>query len=736
MKLVRVSMATHLRRSFDYILSDSMEIPPVGGRVRVPFGTRQMIAIVIELPLETTITPEKLRSVSEVLDQQALFDRELDHLLKWASRYYHYNLGDVYFQMLPALLRKGEPDQRIPAKAWSITESGKERLAQLIQSSKAPKQRTALQLLEKYNGPFPHQAWEDHDISTAILRNLRQNNWIQESSITPDPIDWQRSFELKQEPPKLNQQQAIAVAAITHRSQPFTAYLLDGVTGSGKTEVYLQLLEPILSAGKQALILVPEIGLTPQTIARFRQRFNVPIAVLHSALNDRQRLDAWLDARSGDAAIIIGTRSALFTPLKEPGIIIIDEEHDPSLKQQDTFRYHARDVALMRAKLQSIPIVLGTATPSLETLQNALDGRYQHLKLTQRAGHARPVECELIDIRHQPLRSGLCAQLIESIRQTLEQGQQVMLFLNRRGYAPAMLCHECGEVIECQRCERFYTYHQHPAHLACHHCGSQKTIPQQCPHCGSTQLVTTGIGTEQLEQQISELFPEYSVARIDRDSTRTKGSLDRLLNAVHTQQHQILIGTQMLAKGHHFPNVTLVAIVDIDNALFSSDFRAAERLAQLFIQVSGRAGRANLPGKVLLQTHHPEHELLQDLVNNGYEHFAKFALKERQLTQLPPFCHQALIRFESSDQQKLQTFAEELTQRSNQYNHEHHCFVFPVIEAPIPKRAGKIRMQQLLQATHRRPLHQLVHLLIEWLETAPSAKRVRWSVDVDPIDML
>lgn len=733
MRLVRVVMATHLRRFFDYLMPEGQPLPAPGCRVLVPFGPRQLTAIVIEHPEHSEIPAEKLRPIKACLDDHPLLPQSLHKLLIWSARYYHYSLGDVYLQALPALLRQGQPAERVAQKFWQITESGQQRYEALSGSNKAPRQK---QLLEQLNETekLPHDAIIAQGISHAILNKMATEQWIEAIELPPTLESWHCDAPA-QTPHQLNSQQAIAVATISHRIDPFSVYLLEGITGSGKTEVYLQALEPVLTAGKQALILVPEIGLTPQTVERFQRRFELPMAILHSGLNDRQRLDAWLQARSGEVAIIIGTRSALFTPLKNPGIIIIDEEHDSSFKQQDTFRYHARDVALMRAKLEQVPVIMGSATPALETLQNALSGRYHHLQLNQRAANAQQAKYQLLDMRNQPLRAGLSPKLLQAIGQTLQQGQQVMLFLNRRGFAPALLCHECGEVVECPRCERFYTVHQHPAHLACHHCGSQRPIPLQCNHCGSTQLVTTGLGTEQLEVELKALFPDYSIARIDRDSTRRKGSLETLLKAISNNEHQLLIGTQMLAKGHHFPNVTLVAIVDIDHALYSSDFRAPERLAQLFTQVAGRAGRAGLPGKVLLQTYHPEHELLQDLINNGYGHFARFALKEREQTELPPFSHQALLRVETTDAHKLGQFSDALEAFERSVDPQ-GCWIFPVTESPMPKRAGKLRRQQLLQAAERQTLHRMLYLLDQWLADSSVANKVRWSIDVDPIDML
>lgn len=496
------------------------------------------------------------------------------------------------------------------------------------------------------------------------------------------------------------------------------------------------MIKPILERGQQALVLVPEIGLTPQTINRFRKRFNVPIEVIHSGLNDTERLNAWLSARDKVAGIVIGTRSALLTPFADLGIIIVDEEHDTSYKQQDSLRYHARDVAVMRANKEQIPIILGSATPSIETLQNALAGKYHHLILSQRAGLAVPTTNKVIDVKGQFLEAGLSAPLIAELRRHLEADNQVMLFLNRRGFSPALMCHECGWTAECHRCDAYYTYHQSSNEIRCHHCGSQRPIVHQCEGCGSHQLVTVGVGTEQLEAQLESLFPEYNTIRIDRDSTRRKGSLEAALNAIKNNEYQILIGTQMLAKGHHFPNVTLVALLDVDGSLYSSDFRASERLAQLFIQVAGRAGRASKPGEVLLQTHHPEHPLLQSLLHKDYRHFAETVIEERKLAQLPPFSFLTLVRAEANNSNDVETFL-----RQVRYSLEAHplfdnaCMVLGPTPAPIAKRAGKARWQLMLQVPSRPQMQKIITAAKPVIAQLPLAKKVRWSLDIEPQDL-
>lgn len=572
-------------------------------------------------------------------------------------------------------------------------------------------------------------------LTESALQALRSKGLIDLRAQEATTTDWRHSFSVLGERLRLNTEQATAVGAIRSEDNQFAAWLLAGVTGSGKTEVYLSVLENILAQGRQALILVPEIGLTPQTIARFRERFNAPVEVLHSGLNDSERLSVWLRARSGEAAIVIGTRSALFTPFSRLGVIIIDEEHDSSYKQQEGWRYHARDLAVFRAREEGIPIVMGTATPALETLHNVQMGKYRQLTLTKRAGSAKPAAQHLLDLKGLPLKVGLSQPLLKQMKTHLQAGNQVILFLNRRGYAPALLCHECGWIAECQRCDHYYTLHQNHRQLRCHHCDSQRPVPQQCPKCGSTHLVSVGVGTEQLENELAPLFPETPITRIDRDTTSRKGSLEQYLADVHQGGARILIGTQMLAKGHHFPDVTLVALLDVDGALFSADFRSAERFAQLYTQVSGRAGRAGKQGEVILQTHHPEHPLLQILLQQGYDAFAKQALEERKSVFLPPYTSHIIVRSEDHDNQQSALFLQQLRNllEASPLKDEALWIMGPV-PALQAKRGGRFRWQLLLQHPSRQLLQRLIKTSQPLISTLPQARKVKWTIDVDPID--
>lgn len=557
----------------------------------------------------------------------------------------------------------------------------------------------------------------------TLLRTKDHPNWTAALS---------SSWEILTSNHALNAGQQQAIQAILE-APSFTPFLLDGITGSGKTEVYLQVIAEKLKQGKQALVLVPEIGLTPQTLLRFTSRFNAPIISLHSNLTEKQRLQGWADAKQGQAAIIIGTRSAIFTPLANPGIIIIDEEHDLSFKQQTGFRYSARDLAVMRGQLENIPVILGSATPSLESLHNVARKHYHYLQLTERAGNAVLPTFNVIDIREQTLEEGLSPQLIQAMQHHLQQDQQVLLFLNRRGFAPLLLCRQCRWIAQCQRCDANLTLHQHPKKLVCHHCESQTRIPERCAQCQSPALLMLGLGTERLEHALTQHFPDVEIIRIDRDSTRRKGALSAKLQQIHQGKKQILIGTQMLTKGHHFPEVTLVAIVNTDHYLFSNDFRATERLGQLLIQVAGRAGRADKKGEVCLQTHFPNHPYLLQLIQTGYSSFAKTLLQDRQTAQLPPFAHLALLRAEAVSDNLAIEFLKTISAEIKQLNNTHIQLLGP-LPAPLAKKAGLFRAQLFIQSAKRMELQKLLKALQPLLESSLQRK-VRWSLDVDPLEI-
>lgn len=534
----------------------------------------------------------------------------------------------------------------------------------------------------------------------------------------------------------LTKPQINAINAITATFQPF---LLNGVTGSGKTEVYLTIIERMINMGKQALVLVPEINLTPQTVKRFQERFPTQqIAIIHSRCNHTERMQAWLNSRDGSAAIIIGTRSAIFTPLKNLGIIILDEEHDASFKQQSGLRYSARDLAIVRGKMENIPIMLGTATPSLETFYNAYKKRYHNLSLPERVGGAVQPKLNVIDLRQQKIQDGFSDELIKAINKHLNNSGQILIFLNRRGYAPVMICHCCGWTADCKHCDAHMTFHRETQKLHCHHCGAISIPPKVCPKCGKSQLLTLGLGTERIEATVKKLFPGITAVRIDQDSTRKKDAMQTLLNQIHSGECQIMIGTQMLAKGHHFPNVTLVAILNADDGLFSTDFRASEHLAQMILQVSGRAGRAEKIGEVFIQTHNPNHPFLVRLVREGYESFAMADLHERKSTQLPPFAHLALIRAEAKNKDTLLEFLNSIHKdalHASQRQSNSQVKILGPILSPMERKAGNYRAQLLLQSKDRTALHKLLDELINHIDSLKFCRAIKWYLDVDPMEI-
>ncbi|TWX68633.1 primosomal protein N' [Colwellia demingiae] len=729
---IQVAIPVPMRQLFTYRVPEALSDPAieVGERVAVPFGPRKVIGIVIDAQAQCDFEVSKVKNITARLNDNFNLSKSLVSFLQLCAHYYHHPVGDVFQQALPILLRKIENITLSPPMVWQAqpsNENNKNLLSKL--EKKAAKQYALYQIINSHHGI----SWVELrtlGYSKAQLNALQSKALIIEQEQVASQYTWQENTLNKADRLVLSSEQAIIVSAINHSLAQFSCHLIDGVTGSGKTEVYLQAMEEVLANNQQVLVIVPEIGLTPQTLNRFEQRFNVPIALHHSGLNDKERLATWLSAHQGSAAIVIGTRSAVFTPLHRLGLIIIDEEHDSSLKQQDSFRYHGRDMAILRARQLDIPIVLGTATPSFESLQNALSGKYSYHQLHNRAGKSNKAKIALIDMNQQQVEFGLSGTLKHEMKKTLARGEQVLLFLNRRGYAPAINCQECHWLAECLRCDKPYTLHQKQQLLICHHCGNQQRIPPQCPSCGSVRIAPLGQGTEQLEFRLEELFPDSSIVRIDRDSTRKKGELAKLLQEVTDKKHQLLVGTQMLAKGHHFPDVTLVAVLDVDGALFSFDFRASEQMAQLLIQVAGRAGRASKPGKVLVQSNFVDHPLLQDLVQNGYHHFAHQALTERKQALLPPFTFQALLRADANYPSYPEKFLRALIQQRLD-----GCEFAGPVPAAMEKKAGKFRYHLIIQAKSRKDLHRAILQLLTQIPNNEWQSKVRWSLDIDPIDL-
>jgi len=756
-QVFRVAISVPVYRLFDYLAPDNVELDNIkpGMRLEVPFGLGKKIGFLLEIAEHSELDTSKLKRVIRILDHKPLLSTKDLKLLHWASHYYHHPLGEVISTAFPAGLRQGKPVVVQSEKRYVLTDLGKATPSDQLQ--RTPKQKSVLEKFQSHSSCLSEaelSAWNDGwrpavkqlmakqllqiELSDAQLNSAE----VKRHSITLTPALSQGGSEFNaalllrpsNNALQCNPQQQSAIDAVCASLGQFGVFLLEGVTGSGKTEVYLQIIRTVLERGQQVLVLVPEITLTPQLEDRFRQRFAVSIALSHSKLTDKQRQTAWIQMQQGECSIMLGTRSALFTPLKNPGLIILDEEHDASFKQQEGFRFSARDIAVVRGKLLHIPVLLGSATPSLESLHNVDKQRYQLLHLPDRAGNAIEPVLMLLDIRNKRMQEGLSEALVEEMHLTLAKNEQVLLFLNRRGFAPTLICHGCGWVARCQRCDANLVIHFDEDCLRCHHCGKEERLLKQCPACKVGELTPLGLGTERVEKVLAELFADKVIVRLDRDSTQRKGSLEGYLQQINQGKVDIILGTQMLAKGHHFPNVTLVAILDVDSGLFSIDFHAAEKLAQMIVQVSGRAGRAEKPGKVIMQTRQPEHPLLTTLIRQGYRSFAKTALAERKEALLPPYSYQALLRVQAGDVDTPPLFFQAVTALLKEFNTGHTQVLGPV-SAPMARRAGLYRYQLLFQNTRRQELHVLLDALIPEIAKLKQAKKVRWSLDVDPVDL-
>ena len=729
----QVAIPTPIRRLFDYLPPENSSAEPcIGTRVKVPFGRREVIGMVMGTTTSSSIDSTRLKPILKVLDREPLLPASLLDTLAWASSYYQHPCGEVIATALPVKLRKGEAAEK-EKEHWRIRNpDNKEEQAQAL--VRARRQRDLFQLIARKD-IVDEQEILAAGFDRTLIRKLADKGIIcPEKTPRSASKQFRAQVNAQDNTIELNRGQDSALQQI-NLSEGFNCFLIDGVTGSGKTEIYLRAMAEQLQAGKQCLLLVPEIGLTPQTIQRIEKRFSCPLVVLHSGLTDRERLQAWQEARTGQAGIIIGTRSAVFTPMCRPGMIIIDEEHDASFKQQDGFRYSARDVAIKRAQLEELTVLLGSATPSLESLHNASNGKYTRLVLEQRAGGASPPAITIADISASQLDHGFSELLLSRMEKHLRNGNQVLVFINRRGYAPVLQCQTCTWIAECEQCVAQMTVHARPPSIRCHHCGTVNELPRSCPSCQSNQLHTMGAGTQKLEQYLQQRFGTFPVIRIDRDSTRNKNSLGKLLQLVQQGSPCLLLGTQMLAKGHHFPDVTLVAILDADLGLFSADFRGQEHMVQTIVQVAGRAGRADKPGEVVIQSRHASHPTLVQLENSPYSLFAQHLLTERSAGSMPPFSHLALLQLEATQQSQANSAAigiHQLVRAMDTSNIE----VLGPIAAPMEKRAGRFRIHLLFKSSSRLDLQRFLRQLCSAIEETRFPRQVRWSLDVDPIDLI
>ena len=719
-RVIQVAVNRPIRGFLDYLVPEDLTLPAPGSLVQVPLGATRTLALCTRHK-QRADPGIALKSIEGILGDRPALSPDLIALLLWAADYYHHPVGEVLFGALPPGIRQGNSArEQAPEPRFQVRlDDG---LLQLLKA--APRQSAAAKCLESFDFVTRTQLRE-LGVEARIESALLEKGILGPRSIEPE--DWHPEAAHP-----ANDEQARALARI-RQGRGFEVFLLMGVTGSGKTEVYLQAIADVVAKGRQALVLVPEIGLTPQSVARFERRFQ-QVAVSHSDLSNRSRAHAWATCESGKAQVLIGTRSAIFTPFKDLGLIVVDEEHDSSYKQGSGFLYSARDFAVKRAQSLGIPLLLGSATPALESIANARNGRYSLLKLSKRTAGARMPAMKVVDVRGESparQRAGIGKSLMRGIREHLSRGRQVLLFINRRGFAPVVQCAACGWKAECPACELPMTLHQVPECLRCHHCGRRSKSLDVCPQCSGSDLRSFGVGTQRVAEFLTTRFPDIPVVRIDRDAVRGRHIAAKLLE-IPPGRPAILVGTQMLAKGHHFPDITLVGVLGADAGFVSPDFRAPEHTAQIILQVSGRAGRAEAPGEVLIQTLHPDHAGLRLLVDQGYAAFAESLLKERRAAGLPPFGRLALLRAEGPNAERAKNWLEELariasTTRSTE--------VLGPMPAPIAKRANRYRFSCVMLAETRGALHAALAHLEANLPTR-RASGVRWSIDVDPLDSL
>ncbi|MEX2480574.1 MAG: primosomal protein N' [Gammaproteobacteria bacterium] len=727
-RVVSVAVFAPLRQLYDYRSdspNDAVDLAP-GTRVWVPFGRSYRVGVVVAARMEAAARASDLKAIDDILDVEPVLDAHMLALAAWAAGYYHHPLGDVIAALLPTRLRRRRALPVQGSTAWRLTPAGRAALPELGANA-ARQQQLMAQLAD---GTVDEIALSANDFDwRPVLRRLEKKAWVERHTIPA-------TRNIAPIPPgiALNAEQKQAVDEICAHRDEFRTFLLYGITGSGKTEVYLEVIAHCLAEQRQALVLVPEIALTQQLVGRFRQRFGTRVALLHSGLGEGERAQTWDACRSGRADVLIGTRSAVWVGLPRLGLIVVDEEHDPSYKQQDGFRYSARDVAVMRAQQAGIPIVLGSATPSLETLANVERGKFTCLHLAARA-LAQPLPTiECLDVRGLDLNGGLSDALLRAMREHLARGEQVMLFLNRRGYAPLLLCRACGEPRRCDRCDAFLVYHKASDTARCHHC--DRLLPMRRPArcCAEEDIAPIGHGTERVEEMVTELFPGRRICRMDRDTVRHPAALAAMLDDIGAGRVDILIGTQMVAKGLDFAAITLVGVVDADSRLYALDFRAEERLAQLLIQVAGRAGRAHKPGRVLIQTHQPRHPVLRRIIDEGYAAYAAQALAERREAALPPYAAMAIVRGESTQIARPLEFL--AAARKLLLSEASPVAVSFPIPALMERRAGRYRGLIVISADSRRAIGRLLGRHMDDLDALARRVRVRFSIDVDPQDTL
>ncbi len=722
-QIVRVALDVPLARNFDYLAPEA-RLADIGARVCVPFGPGEKIGVIVALVDASDVPAEKLKPVSAILRDMPSLPPDWLALADFCSRYYQHPVGEVIgFALPPSLRRRGALPRVVEDEAYQITEAGRAALADLPQRSVVAHMLSGLAQGELRRSELRALS------SSAIKRlpELLEKDWI---APTASPACVPRAAA----GPALHEEQSAAVEAVAEHLGRYASYLLHGITGSGKTEVYLRLVERVLARGDQTLLLVPEIALTPQLEKRVSDRFpQARLVSLHSGLADGARARGFLQAMSGEADIVLGTRLAIFTPLARLGLIVVDEEQDASFKQQDGMRYSARDVAVWRAKQRDVPIVLGSATPSLETWAAAQSGRYHLLPLSRRAVAESLPTVRCVNTSREKLQDGVSEHLLRALQVRLERGEQSLVFLNRRGYAPVLACTACGWVSLCAGCAANMVVHLADKRLRCHHCGRESPIPLACPACGNQDIHPFGRGTQRLEATLAARFPTARILRVDRDSAKNAKQWHALLDDIHAGRADILVGTQMLAKGHDFPRLTLVGVLNADAALFAADFRAPERLFAQLMQVGGRSGRATLPGEVLIQTQYPDHPLYRALAAHDYAAFANAQLAERERAGFPPHSHQAMLRAEAPALALAVAYLRAAADLAHTLNMP-DVRLYDAVPMRLFRRAHLERAQLLVESRSRPALQAFLTHWIAALRDLKAPKALRWHIDVDPLE--
>lgn len=724
LKSIQVTLPIPFAHSLSYMIPDELLSAKLktGMRVVVPFQNKKIVAIIIGF--DNSDYKKKLKPIISVLDSEVFLPEKNIKFMKLVHNYYLQPLGEVIFTGIPKWF-KNIKNPELPKETWwqvkQQLDSG-----QIEQQIKSVNQKKIYKYLQT-NGPL-----QSRSMTHLVSSSSTQCNALYKKKLL---LKSDMCFIDAHPPPDpgyiLTGDQQKAFNSISDNTG-FNTYLLDGITGSGKTEVYIRLVTKLVTRNQQALVLVPEIGLTPQLFHEFANRIHGRVAVLHSGLTDTARARAWEKAKQGKIDVIVATRSGIFTPFANLSMIIVDEEHDLSFKQQEGFRYSARDLAVMRGQSEDIPVILGSATPSLETFNNAVKGKYQWLKLRERTNKQKLPSIQILDVRTHKMAKGLSREVIRQIDTEITQGNQALIFLNRRGWSPKLVCNDCGWVAECSECDTYLTYHKHINRLRCHHCERIYSIPEFCPECGSQKVETMGVGTEKLHKGLSDSLPNANIIRVDRDTVKTPNQWQRTVDEIKTGKPCVLVGTQMLSKGHDFPNLTLVVIVNVDNSFYSLDFRATEHLSQLMIQVSGRAGRKHKSGKVIIQTQNPQHEFFNLLLGKSYQEFASHEIRQRQQIGFPPASYMAILRARHKKEQTLEKFFQEILTHLGTTPDTN---VMGPIPAPMYKKMGLFQMQLIFNSNNRKSLHITLQASVEFIRNNKTASQISWNLDIDPVNL-